>query len=194
ADLTDRVMILGDLNAYSAEDPLAVLTDYDPAERGYTITTAARTELDEGASVDVTTTYGYENVAETFDPEGFSYWYYGSMQVGSLDHVLASSAFMDDIVDATHWNINSVEVYQLQYDQALSYFSVKDGYSFTDLGPYRSSDHDPFIVSVRFAADEPEEEPEDDDTSSNNGSGGSTGLGFLLLGLGALLFRRKVTH
>ncbi|WP_133469906.1 ExeM/NucH family extracellular endonuclease [Paraglaciecola marina] len=194
ADLPDRVMILGDLNAYSAEDPLAVLTDYDPAERGYTITTAARTELDEGASVDVTTTYGYENVAETFDADGFSYWYYDSMQVGSLDHILASSAFMDDIVDATHWNINSVEVYQLQYDQALSYYSVEDGYAFTDLGPYRSSDHDPFIVSVSFAADEPEEEPEDDDTSSNNGSGGSTGLGFLLLGLAALFLRRKVTR
>lgn len=153
ADLPERVMILGDLNAYSAEDPLAVLTDYDPVERGYTITTAVRTELDEGESVEITDTYGFENVAEVFDADGYSYWFYGTQQVGSLDHVLASPAFMEDIVDATHWNINSVEVYQLQYDQALSYYRDEDGYAFTDVGPYRSSDHDPFIVSVSFASE-----------------------------------------
>jgi predicted extracellular nuclease len=154
-DLPERVMILGDLNAYSAEDPLAVLTDYTPEERGYTITTAVRTEMDEGASVDVTDTFGYINVAEEFDADGFSYWYggfFGTRKVGSLDHVLVSPAFMDNIVDATHWNINSVEVYQLQYDQALSDFTVEDGYEFTEVGPYRSSDHDPFIVSINFDA------------------------------------------
>ena len=153
ADLPERVMILGDLNAYSAEDPVAVLTDYTPEERGYTITTAINTELDDGEAVAVTDTYGFENVAETFDADGFSYWYYGTMQVGSLDHVLASPAFMEDIVDATHWSINSVEVYQLQYDQALAYYRDEDGYAFTDIGPYRSSDHDPFIVSVTFASE-----------------------------------------
>lgn len=150
ADLPEKVMILGDLNAYSAEDPVAVLTEYSPEERGYTITTAINTELDDGASVEVTEGYGYENVAETFDADGFSYWYYDTAQTGSLDHILASSAFMDDIVDATHWSINSVEAYQLQYDQALSYYRDEDGYAFTDVGPYRSSDHDPFVVSVVF--------------------------------------------
>jgi predicted extracellular nuclease len=161
ADIPERVMILGDLNSYSAEDPLAVLTDYDPAERGYTITTSVRTYLDDtllndGEAVTVTDTYGYENVAEVFDADGFSYWYYDSMEIGSLDHILASPEFMDDIVDATHWSINSVEVYQLQYDQALAYYRDEDGYAFSDVGPYRSSDHDPFIVSVAFTSESEE--------------------------------------
>lgn len=150
--LPERIMILGDLNAYSQEDPLAVLTNYDPAERGYTIKTAVNTAMDSGNAVEVTDTYGFTNVAKAYDADGYSYWYHGTEQVGSLDHILANNAMLADIVDATHWNINSVEAYQLQYDQALSYYKDADGYAFTDVGPYRSSDHDPFIVGVEFTA------------------------------------------
>ena len=117
--LPERKVILGDLNAYSAEDPVAVLTDYTPESRGYTITTAVNTGMDEGSSVDVESSFGYHNLAEEFDAEGFSYWFYGTEQVGSLDHVLASEAMLADAIDGAHWNINSVEAYQLQYDQAL---------------------------------------------------------------------------
>ncbi|WP_020410846.1 ExeM/NucH family extracellular endonuclease [Hahella ganghwensis] len=150
ADLPERVMILGDLNSYSAEDPIAVLTDYDPAERGYTIKTAVNTDADKGTSVEVTETFGYVNVAEAFDPEGFSYWYYDSGQIGSLDHILVNTALLEDVIDATHWNINAPEAYQLQYDQALTHYRDEDGYAFTDIGPFRSSDHDPFIVSFNL--------------------------------------------
>ncbi len=150
AELPERVVILGDLNSYSAEDPIAVLTDYDPEARGYTIKTAVNTAADGGSSVDVTETFGYLSVAEAFDPEGFSYWFYGSGQIGSLDHILVNAALMDDVIDATHWNINAPEAYQLQYDQALSFYRDEDGYAFTDVGPYRSSDHDPFILSLEL--------------------------------------------
>jgi predicted extracellular nuclease len=146
--LPERVLILGDLNSYSAEDPMAVLTGYDPAERGYTIRSARNTAADGGASVDVTTTYGYTNIGALFEPEGFSYWFYANGLVGSLDHVLASPAARDDVVDATHWQINSVEAYQLQYDQALQFYPDSAGYDFAAIGPYRSSDHDPLIVSL----------------------------------------------
>ena len=44
-----------------------------------------------------------------------------------------------DAIDGAHWNINSVEAYQLQYDQALRYYPDEDGYAFTDVGPFRSS-------------------------------------------------------
>ncbi|GAA3968439.1 ExeM/NucH family extracellular endonuclease [Allohahella marinimesophila] len=155
ADLPERLMILGDLNAYSAEDPIAILTEYDPAERGYTIKTAMNTAADGGASVEVTETFGYTNVAEQFDPNGFSYWFFGSGQVGSLDHILVNDAMLDDIVDATHWNINAPEPYQLQYDQALRFYPDSEGYSFTEVGPYRSSDHDPFLVSLNLEAAAP---------------------------------------
>lgn len=139
-------MILGDLNAYSQEDPLAVLTDYVPAERGYTIRTAVGTGLDGGVSVPVTKTYGFTNVAEVFDPLGFSYWFFGNGLTGSLDHILVNSELLADIVGATHWNINAPEAFQLQYDQALRLYPDADGYEFTGVGPFRSSDHDPFIV------------------------------------------------
>ncbi|WP_416397041.1 ExeM/NucH family extracellular endonuclease [Allohahella sp. A8] len=155
ADLPERIMILGDLNAYSAEDPLAVLTGYDPQARGYTIMTAANTAADGGAAVEVTETFGYTNVAEQFDPDGFSYWFFGSTQVGSLDHILVNDAMLEDVIDAAHWNINAPEPYQLQYDQALRFYPDANGYSFTGVGPYRSSDHDPFLVSLNLQAATP---------------------------------------
>lgn len=194
--LSERILILGDLNAYSAEDPLAVLTDYDPATRGYTISSAVRTylageELNNGDAVDVTTTYGYQNVAELHDSEGFSYWYYDTALTGSLDHVLASPSITNDILDATHWNINAIEAYQLQYDQALSYYSDADGYAFTDVGPYRSSDHDPFIVTISFSAGEVTPLPSTDNSAS---SGGSAGFGFFVLCLGVLFVRRRANQ
>ena len=151
--LPERKVILGDLNAYSAEDPVAVLTDYTPESRGYTIATAINTGMDEGASVDVESSFGYHNLAEEFDAEGFSYWFYGTEQVGSLDHVLASDAMLADAIDGAHWNINSVEAYQLQYDQALRFYPEEEGYAFTDVGPFRSSDHDPFIATFDLQAD-----------------------------------------
>ncbi|WP_421713422.1 ExeM/NucH family extracellular endonuclease [Alteromonas abrolhosensis] len=182
--LPERKVILGDLNAYSAEDPVAVLTDYTPETRGYTITTAVNTGMDEGESVEVEAGFGYHNLAEEFDAEGFSYWFYGTEQVGSLDHVLASEAMLADAIDGAHWNINSVEAYQLQYDQALRYYPDEDGYAFTDVGPYRSSDHDPFIATFDLQADVVEEE------ESNDSSGGAMG-GILALLAAAIGFRRR---
>lgn len=147
ARLPERVMIMGDLNSYSAEDPIAVLTGYEPEQRGYSIMTAVNTAANNGESV-VAPTFDYLNVAESYDPNGFSYWFYQTGEVGSLDHILVNETFHNDIVDATHWHINAVEAYQLQYDQALTYYPDEDGYAFTDVGPYRSSDHDPFLVSM----------------------------------------------
>ena len=184
--LPERKVILGDLNAYSAEDPVAVLTDYTAESRGYTITTAVNTGMDEGSSVDVESSFGYHNLAEEFDAEGFSYWFYGTEQVGSLDHVLASDAMLEDAIDGAHWNINSVEAYQLQYDQALRYYPDEDGYAFTDVGPFRSSDHDPFIATFDIQADVVEEE------ENNDSSGGAMG-GILALLAAAIGFRRRST-
>nr|WP_269519656.1 ExeM/NucH family extracellular endonuclease [Alteromonas sp. BMJM2] len=185
--LPERKIILGDLNAYSAEDPVAVLTDYTQENRGYTIKTAINTGMDEGEAVEVDTNFGYHNLAETFDEDGFSYWFFGTEQVGSLDHVLASDAILADAVDGTHWNINSVEAYQLQYNQALRFYPDEEGYAFTDIGPVRSSDHDPFIATFNLVADEPAALPipnEDEDSS-----GGSMG-GILTLLAAMVGFRR----
>ena len=185
AALPERLIVLGDLNAYSAEDPIAVLTSYTPENRGYVIKTAINTNMNNGESVDVSRGFGLHNLADVYDQNGFSYWFSGSQQVGSLDHLLVSDALMAEAVDAAHWNINSVETYQLQYDQALQYYPDSDGYQFTDIGPFRSSDHDPLIVS--FALSVANSAPAQDDTTSSptpstptspssSAGGGSTGL------------------
>ena len=183
-NLPERKVILGDLNAYSAEDPVAVLTDYTPESRGYTITTAVNTAMNDGASVEIESSFGYHNLAEEFDEEGFSYWFYGTEQVGSLDHVLASEAMLADAIDGSHWNINSVEAYQLQYDQALRFYPDEEGYAFTDVGPFRSSDHDPFIATFNLQADVVDEEV------GNKSSGGAMGGIFALLAA-VIGFRRR---
>ena len=154
AELPKRLVILGDLNAYSAEDPLAVLSDYSPQKRGYAIKTAVNTELDEGQAIEVERGFGYHSMAEIYDDEGFSYWWSGSEQVGSLDHMLVTDTLVAEAVDAKHWNINSVEAYQLQYNQALEHYPSDKGYQFADIGPYRSSDHDPMIVAFNLRADD----------------------------------------
>jgi predicted extracellular nuclease len=186
--LPERILVLGDLNSYSAEDPVAVLTDYTAETQGYTVMTAANTGMDDGASVEVTANYGYVNLAEEFDAEGYSYWFYGTEQVGSLDHVLASETMLADAVDGAHWSINSPEVYQFQYDQALTYYADEDGYAFTDVGPFRSSDHDPFIATFNLEAELPDEG--DDVVEDDNDSGGSMGF-ILALMAGVLTFRRR---
>lgn len=187
--LPERILVLGDLNSYSAEDPVAVLTDYTAETQGYTVMTAANTGMDDGASVEVTANYGYHNLAETFDAEGFSYWFYGTEQVGSLDHVLASETMLADAIDGAHWNINSPEAYQLQYDQALSYYADEDGYAFTDVGPFRSSDHDPFIATFNLEAELADEG--DDVVEPEKDSGGSMGF-ILALMASVLTFRRRM--
>lgn len=151
-NLPEKVLIVGDLNSYSQEDPIAVLTDYSPEERGYTIVSAVNTEADDGLSVPVTETFGYVSVKDVYDADGFSYFYFGSDQVGSLDHILASPAAMDAVVGLTHWNINAQELFQLQYYNALDFYNGANGdlIDFTAVGPYRSSDHDPIIVTLQM--------------------------------------------
>ncbi len=148
--LSEKILLIGDFNSYSQEDPIAVLTDYSPGTRSYTIQTAVNTSLDDGASAAVTKTYGYVQLKDFYNPEGISYFYYGDDRVGSLDYILANRAASKNVVDMTHWNINSVELYDMQYFNALSYFNPENGdeIDFTAIGPYRSSDHDAVLVSL----------------------------------------------
>ncbi|MDN3640760.1 ExeM/NucH family extracellular endonuclease [Simiduia curdlanivorans] len=148
--LPEKRLVIGDLNSYSQEDPIAVLTDYSAEARGYTIKGAVNTQAGNTLAAEVTKTYGLVSLKDVYDPQGFSYFFYGSDQVGSLDHVLASPAAAERVVDVSHWNINGVELYQLQYDQALSYYNAANGdqIDFTGVGHYRSSDHDPVLVTL----------------------------------------------
>lgn len=87
---SDKFMILGDLNAYAREDPIAALKSA-----------------------------GYVDLVETHVGRGFadgahSYSFAG--QAGRLDHALASPAMASNVTDVAFWHINADEPRGLDYN------------------------------------------------------------------------------
>lgn len=125
---TDNIMILGDLNAYSQEDPMQVFYQQ-----------------------------GYQNLKYTdkaTEEKPFSYSFSGFL--GSLDHALATASLSESVLSVDAWHINSVEAPLMDYlteANGQTYSSV-DHYANAD--PYRSSDHDPIIVALKFGNHAPE--------------------------------------
>ena len=155
AEKEGYTMIVGDLNAYASEDPLLLLTNQDNVEAGYQLKAAAYTYIGgdsdelgealhgaEGATL--TESYGYVDTLAKFETDGLSYSY--NDEVGTLDYILVNDKLSGFVVDAAHWNINSVESSFFQYD-----YSYGDVPSYEDA--YRSSDHDPAIVVLDFSID-----------------------------------------
>jgi len=123
------VLIVGDLNSYSKEDPLLVLK-----EAGYK-------NLNSIASLNLAASKFSSNAS-------FSYSYQGYL--GNLDHALVNDAMLPFIRSIDHWHINSVEDELLNYqieDNGQSYPSI-DHYGSPDA--YRSSDHDPLVIGIEF--------------------------------------------
>lgn len=81
-----RVLILGDMNAYAKEDPIAALQS-----AGYT-----------------------DLIASKLGPAGYSYVFGG--QWGYLDHALGSPSLLDQVVDVAEWHINADEPNVLDYN------------------------------------------------------------------------------
>jgi 5'-nucleotidase len=82
---------------------------------------------------------GYVNVATRLtDKETYQF----DGQVGSLDHVFASTAAFADVTGADIWNINSYESPGREYSR-FNYNAVD---LFDGTSPFRASDHDPEIV------------------------------------------------
>ena len=91
---------------------------------------------------------GYQNVFEVLGKVGHGYVFSGLS--GSLDHALLNDVALQHLVDATKWNINADEPIVLDYNtefksaqQQLDYFAAD---------AYRSSDHDPVVVSLNLPA------------------------------------------
>ncbi|RAP40829.1 hypothetical protein BYZ73_12710 [Rhodovulum viride] len=115
------VLIIGDLNAYTKEDPVKA--------------------IEAGADDIAGTADDFVNVVTQYDPDGYSYVFDG--MTGSLDHALASGSLADQVTGATIWNINADEADALDYN--LDY--GRDGSLYT-ADPYRASDHDPVVVGL----------------------------------------------
>jgi predicted extracellular nuclease len=102
----------GDFNAYTQEEPLQLFYEE-----------------------------GFVNLAETHDPEGWSYSFGG--MVGSLDHVIANPSAAERVTGADDWQINGPESVMVQYSRYQN--NLTDLY---ESGPFGSSDHDPIIAGL----------------------------------------------
>ena len=109
--LSDRVIVMGDLNAYAKEDPILALEDA-----------------------------GYSNLVNLFHGESaYSYSFGGEM--GYLDHALSSSTLTEYVADATVWHINADEPrvfdYNVEYksETQLSSYYGADAYRSSDHDP-----------------------------------------------------------
>ncbi|HCY64220.1 MAG TPA: hypothetical protein DHV59_15645 [Oxalobacteraceae bacterium] len=108
------VLVIGDLNAYGAEEPVNALT-------------AA----------------GLVNQIERFvRPSALPYSYVFDGEAGYLDHALTTASLSAQVVGLTEWHINTDEPSVIDYNTE---FKPQDLYSAT---PYRSSDHDPVVISL----------------------------------------------
>lgn len=94
------------------------------------------------------TSAGYTNLIAQFEgDQAYSFSFSG--EVGYLDHALANAILLEKVVDATEWHINSDEPVALDYSSVFS----SDFNDMDDYAPdaYRSSDHDPVLISLTFA-------------------------------------------
>ena len=91
ADNYPDVLVVGDLNAYTCEDPIRTL------ENG-----------------------GLVNLLTTYAPNQYSYAYFsnGSYAVGYLDHSLATSTLEKQVTDARPFRINADEPQKMDVDQS----------------------------------------------------------------------------
>jgi hypothetical protein len=92
---------------------------------------------------------GYTNLVSTFGgAEAYSYSFSGFL--GSLDHALANESALTKTVDVTEWHINADEPIALDYN--TSFKSEAQIINFYAADAYRSSDHDPVLVSLQLDA------------------------------------------
>ncbi|MFQ2908071.1 ExeM/NucH family extracellular endonuclease [Aeromonas allosaccharophila] len=176
--LPGQVLLVGDFNSYAKEDPIRVLTDYNPATSERKIVSASHTFIGdqsyEQLGREVTRSYGLIDLNVKFNKEkAISYSYDG--ELGTLDYALANSALASKVAGVADWHINSFESNLFEYGSQYTGTLLKSD------NPFSASDHDPIIVDLRLEIDATKP-----DTSSG---GGALGLG--LLALLPLAWRRR---
>lgn len=161
-------LMLGDMNSYAKEDPIAAL------EKSNFKVLLNDEKIGQGKSA-YSYVFGVSSDAE------------GNGGAGNLDHAIADSNLYPFVKKAFTWAINADEPTALGYEEA--YKSKEQIAAFYQDDAYRSSDHDPVIVDLDF-------NPSNDGGDHHQGDkhAGSTGL-WSVLGLvslaGAAVWRRR---
>jgi uncharacterized protein len=117
-------LIMGDLNAYAKEDPIDAIT--------------------KGPDDTLGTADDYTNLVQRFDGQ-FAYSFVFDGMAGYLDHGLASSAVLDQVLDAAEWHINADEPDLVDYDTSFK-SATQD--TFFESNQFRSADHDPLVLTL----------------------------------------------
>ncbi|MFL6061070.1 MAG: Ig-like domain repeat protein, partial [Marmoricola sp.] len=170
---TDKVLILGDFNSYTEEDPIkailaasqsndtgrdplafSLLESNDPKDITYNFTSNVNVGTDAAGAVKVAT----PNTAATTGTDQVGYG-----TVGSIDHEFMSAGFTSAFTGADVWEINANETDAYDYgrydDNATNfYYGTSQGNGIptdvsyaTDLAgatPFRSSDHNPMVIGL----------------------------------------------
>jgi predicted extracellular nuclease len=93
---------------------------------------------------------GFTDLTPAFNgPESYSYVFDG--QAGSLDHGLSSSSLTQQALNAIDWHINADEPISLDYNTEFK--SANQINIFYSNNAYRSSDHDPLLISLKLIID-----------------------------------------
>jgi predicted extracellular nuclease len=121
------VLIIGDLNAYAKEDPIAA--------------TVAGPDDIAGTADD------YSNLVAR-DLGEYAYAYVFDGQVGYLDHALASSKLQTQVQATATWQLNADEPDVLDYDTT---FKPAEQEALYEPNGFRSSDHDPVLIDLALA-------------------------------------------
>jgi len=123
-----KTLIIGDLNSYDKEDPI------DMIKLGADDTAGTADDFK-------------DMIFEKRGDEAYGYVFDG--QIGYLDHALANQQMAQDIVDVNFWHINADEPSLIDYDTSFK-AAAQDAIYAPDA--YRSSDHDPVIVTLTLKA------------------------------------------
>jgi hypothetical protein len=117
-------LIVGDLNSYAMEDPIAAIK--------------AGPDDAPGTGDDYTNL-----VARFIGPFAYSYVFDG--QAGYLDHAQANAGLAPQVTGVAEWHINADEPDVLDYDTS---FKGPQQEALYEPNGYRSSDHDPILVGL----------------------------------------------
>ncbi|PWF26124.1 ExeM/NucH family extracellular endonuclease [Ancrocorticia populi] len=133
------IFIIGDLNAYSAEDPILKLNDH-----GYTrVMDYMAKQTGDQSYLDLTT------------------YQYSSLH-GSLDQALGNELALEMVTDAEVYAINAPEAIALEYSRYNNYLTI-----YHDDTQYRSSDHDPVKIGLDVDDSDPTPSPDPDPEPSD---------------------------
>ena len=124
----ENALIIGDLNSYDHEDPIDMI------------------KLGADDTADTDDDYS-DMMAELRGESAYGYVYDG--QIGYLDYALANVSLAERIVDVNFWHINADEPDLIDYDMTFKQDAQDELYA---PDAYRSSDHDPVVISISFNA------------------------------------------